>query len=240
MIAEKIKKLRTDTGLSQEDLARLMNVSRPTLSQIELGERALKVDDVHRLADIFEIPAAELLETNQIASKQERKNDPHAKLKNLILYILGKCGQKPNVWEIVLNKLLYFCDFNYYEHTFDSITGTQYIKYPRWPVPQDMKQVLEEMESDGLIKRFDVEYFGFTQKKGIPLMDPDMMSFNGKQIEVIEQVIAEYSDKNGKWLTDFSHEDMPWKATKEMMQPIEYGLVFHRSPVYSVTHDEEL
>ncbi len=97
MIAEKIKKLRTDTGLSQEDLARLMNVSRPTLSQIELGERALKVDDVHRLADIFEIPAAELLETNQIASKQERKNDPHAKLKNLILYILGKCGQKPNV-----------------------------------------------------------------------------------------------------------------------------------------------
>lgn len=131
MIADKIKKLRTDTGLSQEELARLIGISRPTLSQIELGERELKADEISRIAEIFEMPAAELLETSQIASRQERKNDPHAKLKNLILYILGKCGQKPNVGEVVLNKLLYFCDFNYYEHTFDSITETQYIKYPR-------------------------------------------------------------------------------------------------------------
>jgi hypothetical protein len=98
-----------------------------------------------------------------------------------------------------------------------------------------MKIILEEMEADELIKRFDAEYFGFTQKKAIPLKDPDMLGFNGKQIEIIDKVISEYSDKNGKWLTDFSHEDMPWKATKEMMQPIEYGLVFHRSPAYSIS-----
>ncbi len=42
MIAEKIKKLRTDAGLSQEELAKMIGVSRPTLSQIELGERILK------------------------------------------------------------------------------------------------------------------------------------------------------------------------------------------------------
>lgn len=102
-----------------------------------------------------------------------------------------------------------------------------------------MKTLLEEMEADGLIKRFDAEYYGFTQKKAIPLIEADMIAFNGKQIEIIDQVIAEYSDKNGKWLTDFSHEDMPWKATKQMKQPIEYGLVFHRSPVYSVSANEE-
>ena len=95
------------------------------------------------------------------------------------------------------------------------------------------------MEADELIKRFDAEYFGFTQKKAIPLRDPDMLGFNGKQIEIIDKVISEYSDKNGKWLTDFSHEDMPWKATKEMMQPIEYGLVFHRSPAYSISPTQD-
>lgn len=36
MIAEKIKKLRTDAGLAQEELARFIGISRPTLSQIEL------------------------------------------------------------------------------------------------------------------------------------------------------------------------------------------------------------
>ena len=36
-------------------------------------------------------------------------------MKNLILYILGKCGQRPNIGKTVLNKLLYFSDFNFYE-----------------------------------------------------------------------------------------------------------------------------
>ncbi len=239
MIAEKIKKLRTDTGLSQEELARLINISRPTLSQIELWERELKADEIQRLAEVFEMPTSEFFPSTISETRVERKDDPHNKLKHLILYILGKCWQKPNVGEIVLNKLLYFCDFNYYELTFESITWTTYLKYPMWPVPSDMKTLLEEMEADGLIKRFDAEYYGFTQKKAIPLIEADMIAFNGKQIEIIDQVIAEYSDKNGKWLTDFSHEDMPWKATKQMKQPIEYGLVFHRSPVYSVSANEE-
>ena len=234
MIEQKIKKLRIDSGMSQEELAKLLSISRPTLSQIELGERDLKWDEIQLLANIFEVSTAEFGNTKKI-EKVERKDDPHAQIKNLILYILGKCGQKPNVGEIVLNKLLYFCDFNYYELTFDSITDSTYLKYPMWPVPKDMKIILEEMEADDLIKRFDAEYFGFTQKKAIPLKDPDMLWFNGKQIEIIDKVISEYSDKNGKWLTDFSHEDMPWKATKEMMQPIEYGLVFHRSPAYSIS-----
>ena len=130
MIAEKIKKLRTDAGLSQEELARLIGISRPTLSQIELGERELKADEISRFAEIFEMPTAEFFESTVSEIRVERVNDPHRKLKHLILYILGKCGQKPNVGEIVLNKLLYFCDFNYYELTFDSITGTTYLKYP--------------------------------------------------------------------------------------------------------------
>ena len=101
-----------------------------------------------------------------------------------------------------------------------------------------MDTVLSEMAEDNLINRFNAPYFGFIQKKAIPLKEPDMSAFNGKQIEVIDRVISEYSDKNGKWLTDYSHEDMPWKATKNLMDTIEYGLVFHRAPSYSVTASE--
>ena len=129
MIEQKIKKLRIDSGMSQEELAKLLSISRPTLSQIELGERDLKWDEIQLLANIFEVSTAEFGNTKKI-EKVERKDDPHAQIKNLILYILGKCGQKPNVGEIVLNKLLYFCDFNYYELTFDSITDSTYLKYP--------------------------------------------------------------------------------------------------------------
>jgi len=36
MINEKVKKIRTENNISQEELAKLMGISRPTLSQIEL------------------------------------------------------------------------------------------------------------------------------------------------------------------------------------------------------------
>ena len=35
MIHEMIKKLRTDAKISQEELAKMIGISRPTLSQIE-------------------------------------------------------------------------------------------------------------------------------------------------------------------------------------------------------------
>lgn len=102
-----------------------------------------------------------------------------------------------------------------------------------------MDKILVEMEDEGKIKRFEADYYGYSQKKAIPLIEPDMSAFNGKQIEIIDKVINEYSDKNGKWLTDFSHEDMPWKATKNLGDLINYGLVFHRSPTYSVSTVQE-
>lgn len=239
MIHEKIKQLRIESNLSQDELAHVIGISRPTLSQIELGERKLKADEVQKIASIFEISPSELLETPKHEVKTVHTKDAHTSLKNLVLYILGKCGQKPNVGEIVLNKLLYFCDFNAYELTFESISGTDYVKFARWPVPKDMDKVLAEMENEGKIKRFEADYYGYSQKKAIPLIEPDMMAFNGKQIEIIDKVINEYSDKNGKWLTDFSHEDMPWKATKNLGDQINYGLVFHRSSTYSVSTAQE-
>lgn len=239
MIHEKIKQLRVQNNISQDELARIIGISRPTLSQIELGERKLKADEVQKIAGIFEISTSELLETPKQEIRTEGTEDRNPELKNLILYILGKCGQKPNVGEIVLNKLLYFCDFNAYELTFESISKVEYVKFARWPVPKDMDKILLEMEHEGKIKRFEADYYGYSQKKAIPLIEPDMTAFNGKQIEIIEKVINEYSDKNGKWLTDFSHEDMPWKATKNLGDTIKYGLVFHRSPVYSVSITSE-
>ena len=60
-----------------------------------------------------------------------KEKDPFYKFKQVLLYILNKCGQKPNVGKTVLNKLLYFADFNYYEKYFESITGVEYVKLPK-------------------------------------------------------------------------------------------------------------
>lgn len=76
------------------------------------------------------MPTSEFFSVDIGKKVAERKNDPHRKLKHLILYILGKCGQKPNMGKILLNKLLYFSDFDYFEKTGEAITGTIYRKLP--------------------------------------------------------------------------------------------------------------
>jgi transcriptional regulator with XRE-family HTH domain len=240
MIHEKIKKLRTDTGLSQEELARLMNISRPTLSQIELGERELKADEIQRLSEIFEMPTSEFFASAPSIVQKERLDDPNIRLKNLILYIIGKCGQKPNMGKILLNKLLYFSDFDYYEKHGESITNTIYRKLPMWPVPSDMDTILREMQEDGHIQMIEWEFFGYSQIKILQKRLPDMDMFRSSELAEVDRVVNRFSDMTGKQVSDFSHNDMPYRATKENWWEISYGLAFYRDPKHYTVRDPEI
>ena len=240
MIHEKIKKLRTDTGLSQEELASLIGISRPTLSQIELWERDLKADEIQRLSDIFEMPTSEFFTVSQPIAQKERLDDPNIRLKNLILYIIGRCGQKPNMGKILLNKLLYFSDFDYYEKHGESITNTIYRKLPMWPVPSDMDTILREMQEDGHIQMIEWEFFGYAQIKILQKTLPDMDIFRSSELAEVDRVVNRFSDMTGKQVSDFSHNDMPYRATRENWWEISYGLAFYRDPKHYTVRDPEI
>lgn len=48
-----------------------------------------------------------------------------SKLKAVLHYIIHRCGAYENVGKIVLFKMLYFSDFDFYELTEKSITGAK-------------------------------------------------------------------------------------------------------------------
>ena len=50
------------------------------------------------------------------------------KLEQVLHYIIHHVGGLPHVGKPVLYKLLYFCDFNYYEIYEEPLTGEQYYK----------------------------------------------------------------------------------------------------------------
>ena len=54
-LGKRIRQYRETRGLSQEALAKLLGVSRPTLSLIETGDRKVCADEIKRLSDIFNI-----------------------------------------------------------------------------------------------------------------------------------------------------------------------------------------
>jgi len=170
-IIEMIKELRKETNVSQEDLANYIGVSRVTYVNIEKGKRKLKEMEAKKIADFFETPMSYFLED----SKDSKDiNDENYKLKQLILYIVEKTQDIPSFGKTVLNKLLYFSDFNHYEWTSELITGTTYRKLPYGPVPENITEVLEEMQQDFEIAIIETTYHNYTQQKIIPLQKADL------------------------------------------------------------------
>lgn len=60
-LAEKILSLRTGKGMSQDDLAEKMEVSRQSVSKWETGQSTPDLDKIIRLADLFGVSVDELV-----------------------------------------------------------------------------------------------------------------------------------------------------------------------------------
>lgn len=59
-IGSRIKILRERRGLSQEELACMINVSRPVMTKIEAGKKAINSLELRRIADMLKVSADEL------------------------------------------------------------------------------------------------------------------------------------------------------------------------------------
>jgi len=238
-IGKQIKLLREDMKINQAELAKKMGFSRPTITHIEAGKRDLEILELIKFAKIFKIDPASFLHDNERAKiKTKNINKLHnfifhpEKLKNLILYILEKCGGKPNLGETVLYKLLYFCDFDNYEINGTSITGMNYVKLQFGPVPQakEYKLVINKMIKNNDLKIITQKYHGMLQKRYIAMRESNQISDQEKII--INEVIFKYSDMNARSIENFVHGDAPWRETG-FQEIINYNLVFRREPPYA-------
>ena len=74
-IGEKITRLRTAAGISQEQLAEKISVSRQSVSKWEMDQALPQIDKVLQLCELFDVSADELLQ-DKIAIKPEISGEP--------------------------------------------------------------------------------------------------------------------------------------------------------------------
>jgi transcriptional regulator with XRE-family HTH domain len=253
-IGVRIAELRNMKGLSQEELAKSIKMSRSSLAQVELGNRGVDILELQSLAMVLEFSLddfmskdfkvnKELEDTTEAKPKktEERISMPTLntnKFKNVLLYILERCAGKPNVGETVLYKLLYFSDFNYYEIYEEHLTGAKYRKLPYGPVPQKLDTIINKMIDEKQIQRIKTDYYDKPQTRYIPLIKADLTELKASEKDVIDKVIEQMSDWSATTISNYSHGDKPWKASEDG-EIIRYNLAFYRRPPYSVRVYEE-
>jgi len=254
-IGQRILGLRKKKGLSQEDLAKNLKISRSSVVQIELGNRSVDILELQRLAEVLGFSIDDFMSKDfslqevveEDAENIQNKEDTRVsvptllvpKFKNVLLYILERCAGKPNVGETVLYKLLYFVDFNYYEVYEEHLTGAKYRKLPFGPVPQKLDSIINKMIEEGQLQRVKTEYHGFPQTRYLPLIKADLTQLKASEKETIDTVIQQMSDWSASAISSYSHKDMPWLASKEG-EFIEYELTFYREPPFSArNYDNE-
>jgi len=250
-LAERIKAIRDELGITQEELAKQLGVSRSKISQMENGEVRITAGELFALSKIFNVSVDNLLNLEKspkvILEKgyeekplEIRINVPQKnvkKFKEVLLYILNKVGAKANVGETVIYKLLYFIDFDFYEKYEEQLIGATYIKNHHGPTPLEFKEIVEEMIKNKEIVKFDREYFKYPQRKYLPLRKPDLSVLRAHEKEVIDAVLERLSDMNATEISEYSHNDVPWLTT-EKEKVIEYESVFYRTKPYSVREYE--
>ncbi|MHC1690708.1 MAG: type II toxin-antitoxin system antitoxin SocA domain-containing protein [Bacteroidales bacterium] len=248
-IGQRIAELRKKKKLSQEELAKKVDISRPSLTQIELGKRNIDILELQKFAMVLGFSLDEFMSENFITNHNSEVNDEAQayyttkristpklsinKFKNVLLYILERCAGKPNVGETVLYKLLYFSDFNYYELYEEHLTGAKYRKLPYGPVPQKLDTIIGQMIEADNLQRVKTIYHGYAQTRYLPLVKANLTELKASEKDIIDKVIGQMSDWSATAISDYSHKDMPWMASKEG-EEINYELAFYREAPFSV------
>ncbi|PIE53433.1 XRE family transcriptional regulator [Candidatus Fermentibacteria bacterium] len=247
-VGSEIRKLRETAGMSQEYLAGLVGVSRPSIANIESGKRKISADELIQFAEIFGLTLDQLVnpslrpeigveegnaaETPEESMRISIPRENYDKFREVLLYILAEIGARPNVGQTVLYKLLYFIDFDFYERYEEQLIGAVYIKNHYGPTPTHFKRLVEEMEADGSLEAVSSKYFKYRQTKYLPRRTPDLSLLSARELQMIDEVINRLGHMTASRLSDYSHGDTPWLGAEEG-EKISYEMVFYRTPEYS-------
>lgn len=248
-LGARIIQFRKAKGLSQDDLAKSISISRPSLVQIELGKRNIDIFEMQHLASVLGFSIDEFLSANSMTTSEpdvayitkntipkERLSIPvfdFHKFKNTFLYIIEKTAGKANINESILYKILYLIDFNNYEIYETHLSTILYRKLSGCPIPKNIGAILKKLLDDESILRIKTKMNGVIQLRYIPLEKSNLTLMLASEKEVIDKTINLIGNWTEEQIVDYTKNDMPVKVTKEG-DDINYELAFYREAPFTV------
>jgi putative zinc finger/helix-turn-helix YgiT family protein len=135
------------------------------------------------------------------------------KFENLVLYLLHKCT---DVYKTKLNKLLWYCDFGYFQRETVSLTGARYVHLPFGPVPDNYEVYLWKLHSEKKIKSIERVFSSCAGEILIPLAPVGPRAFTASELAAVDDVVRKLGSMSAKALSGKSHKERAYVETGEM------------------------
>lgn len=150
---------------------------------------------------------------------------------NLIIYILARCYNKPNLGKTVLCTMLYFIDFNYYELYGALLTEETYIKSRRGIKPKHFEEITKDLiDKKQLFLRKEPYYNRIIHRYYLTVIP--QVKFSKEELEIINLSIKKLSNHNASSIAKYTRKDPPFH-TADLGEKIDCRYVFSRNDKYS-------
>lgn len=217
-ITEKVTKLREQSGLTQEEVANKLGISRQRWILVEKGERDLSTEELGKLAELFGIDVADFFE--------EIPNI--AKFRQMYFACLKYAANSHNnVPKTKLAKLLYLADFTNFFKQLEPMSGVKYRRLEYGPVADVFFSLTDDLLEDGKIGL--TVFDGGAQMISLKTREADTSALSVRELKQIKEICELWKDKPTQEIVNFTHEQKPWKMCREG-EYIPYSLIIQEDP----------
>jgi len=219
-----IKSLRESRGMSQQEIADKLGMSRPSYISVEQGKKELTLSEAQKISNIFGISLKDM---------ETRITPDYEKYKEMILSFLRffSANGDGKIPKTKLAKLIYLADFAWFYEKMESMSGMQYRRIQHGPVPDSYFRALDELEEDGRISRDN-------KKSDIILISENQGSKKEKlslikkeELELIKKITKKWQNKKTREIVSFTHGQLPYKLCSPD-EIIPYELIIQEDPEY--------
>ena len=226
---QKIKELRIKNNFSQESIAKVIGVSRPTYTAIEAGKQELSLEEAKKLAKFFNLSVDEFL-SGDVSPNLE-------KYKHMILTFLRmNLSKDKKIPKTKLAKLLYLSDFAWFYNSLESMSGMQYRKIIYGPVPDTFFRVLDELEEDGKIivdRKNENGKECFLVSESESNKNEKIQTISTEEKSLMKKIAEKWKDKKTQEVVNFTHNQLPYSLCRdnelipyELITQVDPGLVY--------------
>ena len=150
---------------------------------------------------------------------------------DLLLYILSRSYNKPNIGKTVLCTLLYFIDFNYYEQYGRLLTKETYMKSKKGIKPKHFSRITQELIDRNQLFLRKEPYYNRTIHRYRLAVIPQV-KFDSDAAAIIDSSLEKLSHNNATSISKYARNDPPCHIAR-LGEKIDCRYVLLRNREYS-------